>query len=599
MPPSRRSLPSITTPDKVESSIGTLEYKDGAPSKETVAKAYDYLDLMHGVEAFVNAYQGASVAAIFKGMEDAGVPNNTALIFSELMDAKSLFLTANADTIYFWVNLDVTKGPIVVETPPLALGVVDDMWFQWVTDFGLPGPDRGEGGKYLFVPPGYKGELPGSGYFVQKMRTTRATMLGRSFLEKNDPKPVVALIKKTLKIYPYLPGGYGTSIGSALEGKATLARTPDHKLDWAFLRPEEPAKFIEGTGKVMNTIPPNDFSYFEMINDLVQKEPVGALDPEIMGSLAAIGIVKGKPFNPDARMKKILTDAAAIGTAAARTVDWRPRPAEGFSYYPNSAWIDHALGRRLQLRNAAARGQCHRRHHRQPAHRRPHAQLAHGDVLLRHLHHPGDDHAADRHRLAVHWRVRGLQRRILRRRQDLQGDAAAKHPGGEVLVLDRLRQPDALDARHAAALPARRQPELSDARRRSRTPTAPRPCISARASRQGSATATGSRPFQERAGARSCASTARLNRSSRRRGGRARLSLSTNGRKVRDTFHHSRCGTARTVARLVSKQPRGTVAPRRISLCLGKCAGSPALTCQIARLADHWGTSVKHSWGVE
>jgi hypothetical protein len=121
--------PSITTPDKVESSIGTLEYKDGAPSKETVTKAYDYLDLMHGVEAFVNAYQGASVTAIFKGLEDAGVPNNTALIFSELMDSKSLFLTANADTIYFWVNLDATKGPIVVETPPLALGVVDDMWF--------------------------------------------------------------------------------------------------------------------------------------------------------------------------------------------------------------------------------------------------------------------------------------------------------------------------------------------------------------------------------------------------------------------------------------------------------------------------------------
>ena len=216
---SEETLQSIITADKVESSIGTLTYKDGAPSADTVAKAYDYLDLMHGVEAFVNAYQGASVAAIFKGLEDAGVPNNTALIFSELMDAKSLFLTANADTVYFWVNLDVTKGPIVVETPPLALGVVDDMWFQWVTDFGLPGPDRGEGGKYLFVPPGYKGELPGSGYFVQKMRTTRATMLGRSFLENNDAKPVVALIKKTLKIYPYLPGGYGTSIGSALEAR--------------------------------------------------------------------------------------------------------------------------------------------------------------------------------------------------------------------------------------------------------------------------------------------------------------------------------------------------------------------------------------------
>ena len=157
----RISRPSITTPDKVETSIGTLEYKDGAPSKETVAKAYDYLDLMHGVEAFVNAYQGASVASIFKGMEDAGVPNNTALIFSELMDAKSLFLTANADTIYFWVNLDVTKGPIVVETPPLSLGVVDDMWFQWVTDFGLPGPDRGEGGQVPVCAARLQGRIAG------------------------------------------------------------------------------------------------------------------------------------------------------------------------------------------------------------------------------------------------------------------------------------------------------------------------------------------------------------------------------------------------------------------------------------------------------
>jgi hypothetical protein len=330
----------LTTPDKVQSPIGTLEYKDGAPSKDTIAKAYDYLDLMHGVEAFANAYSGASVASIFKGAADAGIPNNTALIFSELMDAKSLFLTGNADTVYFFVNLDASKGPIVVETPPLALGVIDDMWFQWVTDFGLPGPDRGEGGKYLLVPPDYKGELPGGGYYVQKMRTTRATLLGRSFLENNDPRPVVALIRKTLKVYPYLPGGYGTSIGSALEGKATLARTPDHKLDWEFLRPKEPMKFTEGTGKVMNTVPPNDFSYFELINDLVQKEPVGALDPEIMGSLAAIGIVKGKPFNPDARMKKILTDAAAIGTASARTLGWNPRPAEGFYYYPNSYWTE-------------------------------------------------------------------------------------------------------------------------------------------------------------------------------------------------------------------------------------------------------------------
>ena len=69
--------------------------------------------------------------------------------------------------------------------------------------------------------------------------------------------------------------------------------------------------FHEGSGKVMNTIPPNDLSYYEMLNDVVQREPATALDPELMGPLAAIGIVKGKPFAPDARMKKILTEALA------------------------------------------------------------------------------------------------------------------------------------------------------------------------------------------------------------------------------------------------------------------------------------------------
>ena len=519
--------PSITTPDKVESSIGTLEYKDGAPSKETVAKAYDYLDLMHGVEAFVNAYQGASVASIFKGMEDAGVPNNTALIFSELMDAKSLFLTANADTIYFWVNLDATKGPIVVETPPLALGVVDDMWFQWVTDFGLPGPDRGEGGKYLFVPPDYKGELPGGGYFVQKMRTTRATMLGRSFLEKNDPKPVVALIKKTLKIYPYLPGGYGTSIGSALEGKATLARTPDHKLDWAFLRPEEPAKFTEGTGKVMNTVPPSDFSYFEMINDLVQKEPVGALDPEIMGSLAAVGIVKGKPFNPDARMKKILTDAAAIGNAAARTLNWKWRPSDGGYYYPNSAWFNPLFlgGYNMETPppQVSADGVI-----------TPYPPTGARTLNVRTVMFFGYTFITP----AMIMRLTDIGSQYLIQAVDSKGEyfdgsktykvtPASEHPGGEVLVLHRLRQPNALDARYPAALPARRQPELSDARRRGECRRLDDRLFQPDQARGREARATGFKPIRRKAGSRSCASTARSNRSSRRHGGRARLSLST------------------------------------------------------------------------
>jgi hypothetical protein len=249
-------------------------------------------------------------------------------------------LTAQSDTIYWWMNLDLSEGPLVVETPPMALGMIDDAWFGWVTDIGLPGPDRGLGGKYLLLPPGYTGELPESGYIVNTPRTIRLTMNGRAFQDNNDPTGPVASIKKTLKVYPYKPGGYGSTIGAALDGKGSLARTPDHKLDVSYLKPQPPVKFVEATGKVMSTIPPSDYTYFELINEVVQREPAGALDPEIMGHLAAVGIVKGKPFTPDARMKKILTDAAAIGSTAGRIVSWSPRESEGFAYYPGSQWLN-------------------------------------------------------------------------------------------------------------------------------------------------------------------------------------------------------------------------------------------------------------------
>ena len=101
------------------------------------------------------------------------------------------------------------------------------MWFRWVIDFGLPGPDRGAGGKYLLVPPGYKGDLPDSGFHVARSRTTRVLLMGRCFLENSDPKPPVELIKKTLRIYPYQPGGFGTSIATALDGKVPLLRSPN------------------------------------------------------------------------------------------------------------------------------------------------------------------------------------------------------------------------------------------------------------------------------------------------------------------------------------------------------------------------------------
>jgi hypothetical protein len=327
---SQKTLQSISTPDKVETRLGTLEFKAGAPSVATAEKVYDALDFTRALNVFNNSFRGASAYAIRKGFLSIGAEDNTVVLFPELMDAKSLFLTANADTVYYLAVVDLTKGPMVVEQPPKGLGTINDMWFSWIIDIGFPGPDRGEGGKYLLVPPGYDGPLPEGGFYVARSRTSRVLYAARAFLTDNDPKPTVDLIKRTMKIYPYTPGGIGTSIAAALEGKVRLARDP--------AIPE--TRFVNASGKSFNTIPPNDFSFFEMLNENLQQESAGSYDVELAGQLAAIGIVKGKPFEPDARMRKILTDAAAVGNAFGRALNWRPSEALGWFYYPDSYWAN-------------------------------------------------------------------------------------------------------------------------------------------------------------------------------------------------------------------------------------------------------------------
>ncbi len=324
---SQEALGSVSTPDKVETRIGTLEFKDGAPSDKTAAAAYDNLDFTYAFRAFTDTFKGVSMQAVLEGFEAAGIKDNEILLFSELMDSESLFLTANADTVYYLGFVDLSTGPMVVETPPGALGTFDDMWFRWVSDFGRPGPDRGEGGKYLLVGPGYDGYLPEDGFYVSHSKTNRVVILGRSFLTNDDPAPTVKVIKENLKIYPYAPGGVGLSIARFLEGGVELGRNAE---------PKTPV-FHEGTGLSINTIPPNDFTYYQMLDRLVQSEPATVLDPELMGPIAAIGIKNGQTFAPDDRMKKILTDAVAVANATGRTLGFHPRNPDWY-WYENSQW---------------------------------------------------------------------------------------------------------------------------------------------------------------------------------------------------------------------------------------------------------------------
>ncbi|MCM2579325.1 DUF1254 domain-containing protein [Streptomyces meridianus] len=287
-------MESISTPERVETRLGTLEFPLGVPTDETAGRLYDHLDHLHGVRAFLDAYSGVSVWAARKGFLAAGVNDHDVLVFSEFMDSRTVLLTGNADTVYFVTFLDLTQGPVVVEMPPLTLSFCNDMWFRWVADPGMPGPDRGTGGAYLFVPPGYDGPLPEGGFYTHRVRTTRLILAGRAFLEEGDPKPAVERIRERMRIHRYVPGLYGTSVAEIVTG-GTAPPLPWTAETWtAALRKADPPRFVEGSGLPMNTVPPADETYFDLANELVQDQPAEALDPEIAGPLAAVGIVKGR-----------------------------------------------------------------------------------------------------------------------------------------------------------------------------------------------------------------------------------------------------------------------------------------------------------------
>lgn len=298
---------NVLCPDKLETRFGTLNFFDGVPDKASTERLYDNLDFQHAMQGYLLGLPAVSQWANRKGMLEWGPANSTVPIFETMMNARTLELTANNNTPYTWFWVDLRKGPLVLEVPPKVLGLVDDMWYRWTGDVGITGPDKGKGGKYLLLPPGYKEKVP-DGYHVIRSATYSNWFAWRSFLVDGDPKPGVDLVKKFTKIYPLSEAG----------------------------DPPTP-KFVNVSNKAFNTLAPADYSFWEALNQVVQEEPTDSIDPTTLGLWASVGIRKGKPFTPDARMKKILTEAAKVGDATARAIMYRWRTPDGY-WYPNSAW---------------------------------------------------------------------------------------------------------------------------------------------------------------------------------------------------------------------------------------------------------------------
>lgn len=302
----------ITTPDNIQTRVGELNFFDGVPDVESAQKVYNLLDFTHAYQAFLDGTKIASMDAIRKGILEFGPANTTAVLFEGLMDSKALFLTANTTSVYMFSWLELGDEPMVIETPPNVLGFINDHWFRYVIDFGNLGPDEGQGGKFLVLPPGYEGDVP-DGYHVARTNTFGNWVIWRGYQKDGTTDLAISQTKEMFRMYP-------------------LSQKDN---------PPE-MTFVNASGQEMNTIHRMDAKIFNEINDVVQAEPLMGENPELLGHLAAIGIVKGQPFEPDERMQAILEAAAKAGSVTVKTIISKPKD-ERFYWYPGESYWQTAF----------------------------------------------------------------------------------------------------------------------------------------------------------------------------------------------------------------------------------------------------------------
>jgi hypothetical protein len=297
---------------------------EGRPTAETSKLLKDELLFQRATQTYLWALPLINTLGMKVGSEKAfGAGYNVLPVWKKRLDANTLVTTPNSDVIYAMSYLDLGKdGAMVFEAPPGLQGVLLDFWQRpipgpriansaYFGDVGFAGPDGGRGGKFLILPPGYNKPVP-AGYFVYRSGTNNVFVFLRSFYQ--DPAklaPAVKVVERT-KIYPL--------------GKQASAK---------------PMRYPDASGVPVNMLPISDASAFDQLKQLIDTEGPGLADADWRGMLAAIGIVKGQPFDPDAHTSDILDRAAKTAYKMSRVVGFEEAVGgRDFRVYPDRRWIN-------------------------------------------------------------------------------------------------------------------------------------------------------------------------------------------------------------------------------------------------------------------
>ena len=293
--------------------LANLPCPENYPTRQSSQVLLDELMFQRAVQVYLWALPAMNLYGMKEGSERIfGKGYNVLPVFKRRLNAKTLVTTPNSDVIYAMGYLDLKEdGPLVIEVPPKLQGLLDDFWQRPLCDVGFAGPDKGQGGKYLILPPDYKGEKP-KGYFTFRSRTYGVFVFWRAFYQ--DPAKLeepVKLMEQT-RIYP---------LGKREGAKLMI--------------------FPDASAVPVNMLYPTDASYYEMLARFIQHEYVGPTELDMRGMLRSIGIIKGKPFSPDAGTRAILEKAAATGLKMSKALssDWLERQP-GAKIYEDRQWVN-------------------------------------------------------------------------------------------------------------------------------------------------------------------------------------------------------------------------------------------------------------------
>lgn len=281
-------------------------------SSSTVTDAAQRAIQRRAVEAVIWGMPAVNFQLLYEAMASSGGAWNQVVYWSRPSDWKNQTLTPNPDTIYIFPFFNMVEaGPVVLEIPPAdtgsITGSIDDAWQCALEDVGPAGVDKGAGGKYLILPPGYAEPVP-DGYIALASTTNTGYVILRSNLQSSSEADVASAVTygKRVKLYPL----------------SQAANPPE-------------TTFVDAIDVVYDSTIPYDHRFFAALDRFVQREPWLERDKVMIDYLQTLGIAQGQAFGPDARTQALFDEAAR----EARTLlDARYEAIFSRPYFDNTHW---------------------------------------------------------------------------------------------------------------------------------------------------------------------------------------------------------------------------------------------------------------------